>query len=149
MAGLFSYAALLYVQHGFAYWVLVAISSWVGDTGALLVGRFCGRHKVAPRISPKKTWEGIAGSLVTSILTVQGCAALMEMHMSRQHVIAIGFLSSAASVLGDLFESIIKRAARVSDSGSFFPGHGGMLDRLDSLLLAFPCVYAYAELLMN
>lgn len=146
MGGLFSYAGLLLRRNGFEYWVLVAVSSWIGDTGALLVGRFFGRHKVAPLISPKKTWEGVGGSLVTSVLAVQALVALMGMELATQHVLVIGVISSAASVFGDLFESIIKRAAKASDSGTFFPGHGGMLDRLDSLLLAFPCVYGYAGL---
>jgi phosphatidate cytidylyltransferase len=116
--------------------------NWVGDTGAFYVGRKFGRHKLAPSISPGKSWEGAAASVVTGVafgmvylpLTIKGTS-----------LFAAGLLALAANVagqVGDLAESAIKRGAGVKDSGTLLPGHGGVLDRVDSTLFALPVLYS-------
>ena len=116
------------------------------DTGAYAVGSLLGRHKMSPRISPGKTWEGFAGALGATIL-----ASLLLAHflghsmagMSTVHALVLGVLLGLAAVLGDLIESLFKREAGVKDSGRFFPGIGGILDLLDSLLFNAPIMYLY------
>ncbi len=116
------------------------------DMGAYLVGSCLGRHKMIPRISPGKTWEGFAGALLFSV-----AASLLFAHFARHelagmnlgHALALGFLLGATAVLGDLIESLFKREAGVKDSGKLFPGIGGILDLLDSLLFNAPLMYLY------
>jgi len=125
------------------YFVVLTKSS---DTGAYAVGSLLGRHKMIPRISPGKTWEGFAGAIAATIL-----ASLLLVHflghrmagMNRFHAIVLGSLVRLGAVLGDLIESLFKREAGVKDSGRFFPGIGGMLDLLDSLLFNAPIMYLY------
>jgi phosphatidate cytidylyltransferase len=125
------------------YFILVTKFS---DTGAYAVGSLIGRHKMIPRISPGKTWEGFAGALLfstaASLVFVQflgGCMA----GMSRLHAVVLGVLLSSTAVIGDLIESLFKREAGVKDSGGLFPGIGGILDLLDSLLFNAPIMYLY------
>jgi phosphatidate cytidylyltransferase len=122
---------------------------WTGDTAALYAGRSFGRHKLAPRISPNKTWEGTAASLAGSLLIAAGLVALA--HLGTLHYAGpmIRWLLLAAVLnlfaqVGDLVESAIKRGAGVKDSGVMLPGHGGILDRIDALLLAAPALW-YAQ----
>jgi phosphatidate cytidylyltransferase len=125
------------------YFVLLTKSS---DTGAYAVGSLLGRHKMIPRISPGKTWEGFAGAIGAVIL-----ASLLFVHflghrmpgMNTVHAIVLAVLLGLAAVLGDLMESLFKREAGVKDSGRFFPGIGGILDLLDSLLFNAPIMYLY------
>ena len=125
------------------YFILVTKFS---DMGAYLVGSLIGRHKMIPRISPAKTWEGFGGAIAVST-----GASLAFVHffgnrmvgMTTLHAIALGVLLSSAAVIGDLIESQFKREAGVKDSGSFFPGIGGILDLLDSLLFNAPIMYLY------
>lgn len=117
---------------------------WVADTAALLAGRTFGRHKLAPAISPGKTWEGVAGALLASlayaIILAQLDARLgMRVHSDRWLPYLGGAaLLCAASVVGDLLESALKRLAGAKDSGALLPGHGGVLDRIDSATAALP-----------
>lgn len=116
------------------------------DIGAYCVGSLIGRHKMIPRISPGKTWEGFAGAIVVSTaasLVFAQFAAGMLHGMTPVHAIVLGVLLSLAAVVGDLIESIFKREAGVKDSGGFFPGIGGILDLLDSLLFNAPLMYLY------
>jgi phosphatidate cytidylyltransferase len=129
------------------WWVLtVFLGVWGFDTGAFFAGHFFGRHKLAPDISPAKTWEGVAGGLVLSI-----AAALLftawPLGVPWYLAILLGILIGIASTLGDLAESLIKRQTHVKDSGQFMPGHGGILDRIDSLLFAVIVVYIFAQLI--
>jgi len=125
------------------YFILVTKFS---DTGAYAVGSLFGRHKMIPRISPGKTWEGFAGAIILSTL-----ASVLFAHfagekltgMNWKHAIILGILLSAAAVIGDLIESLFKREAGVKDSGQYFPGIGGILDLLDSLLFNAPLMYLY------
>ena len=125
------------------YFILVTKFS---DTGAYVVGSLIGKHKMIPRISPAKTWEGFGGAIVVST-----GASLVFTHflgdkmpgMTPLHAIVLGVVLSSSAVIGDLIESLFKREAGVKDSGSFFPGIGGILDLLDSLLFNAPIMYLY------
>jgi phosphatidate cytidylyltransferase len=143
----------------------VLLLVWAGDILAYFVGRFLGRHWMAPRISPRKTWEGALASLIASLVVgilLSNYALPISSALLNAHLIerrdgyfalqkpALGttlLLSAAINVaaqLGDLVESLIKRGAGVKDSGTILPGHGGMLDRIDALLFAAPVVWYYA-----
>jgi phosphatidate cytidylyltransferase len=126
-------------------WVemLLLTTVMAADSAALFVGSAIGRHKLAPRISPGKTWEGLVGGVGGGIL-----GALIVRHfglgwMPLTHAIVLAAIVVLAGVAGDLAESLLKRWAGVKDSGALFPGHGGMLDRLDSLLFGAPVLYYY------
>ena len=128
------------------WWVLtVFLGVWGFDSGAFFAGHFFGKHKLAPTISPAKTWEGVAGGLVFSI-----AAALLfttwPLGVPWYLAILLGILIGIAATLGDLAESLIKRQTHVKDSGLFMPGHGGILDRIDSLLFAVIVVFIFAQL---
>ncbi len=122
------------------------IITWFGDTAAYFVGSYFGRHKLAPKVSPKKSWEGALGNLGGNLLG----AFLMQVTVCSEwtvvDVVALGLLLGVAGQLGDLVESTWKRSAGVKDSnvgGVSIPGHGGMLDRVDSLVFAAPVLFAY------
>jgi phosphatidate cytidylyltransferase len=131
---------------GHYYLLYFVVITKFSDTGAYLVGSLIGRHKMIPRISPGKTWEGFGGALVVSILASMGFVYYLgdRMHgMNWTHAVVLGFLLGLAAVVGDLIESIFKREAGIKDSGRFFPGIGGILDLLDSLLFNAPIMYLY------
>ena len=107
------------------------------DTGAYAIGSLLGRHKMAPHISPSKTWEGFAGSIVTSAV-IGVAAALWCLGASWELGLVLGLCIAPAATLGDLVESLIKRDAGLKDMSNFLPGHGGFMDRLDSMLVAMP-----------
>jgi phosphatidate cytidylyltransferase len=151
--------------------IFILLASWAGDTAAYYAGRAFGRHKLAPLVSPNKSWEGSIASVIATVL-----AAFVLFHYHAQisswfsgpktsywlpplhstatgaamvpwwQIILLGVVINVATQLGDLFESAIKRGAHVKDSGSLLPGHGGMLDRIDALLFAIPAVWYYANL---
>ena len=137
-------------QIGFSsgiWWLLtLLVGVWGFDTGAFFAGHFFGRHKLAPNISPGKTWEGVIGGLIFSV-----AAALLftvrPLGVSWYLAVLLGLLIGIAATLGDLAESLIKRQTHVKDSGQFMPGHGGILDRIDSLLFAVIVVYFFAQFL--
>jgi phosphatidate cytidylyltransferase len=128
----------------FGFWAVMAVlfTVFAADTGAFFVGRAFGRHRLAPAISPKKSWEGFGGGLVAAVLV-----AFLVLYRDRDEFLTIpemlvlGLVIALASVVGDLFESAVKRDLDVKDSGRVLGGHGGMLDRLDSLLWAGPAAY--------
>ena len=124
------------------YWLFFALSlNWAGDIAALYVGRLIGRHKLAPSVSPGKSWEGSIASTVTSV--VYGAfyfSSLMKM-VPLVEALGVTVIANVAGQFGDLCESAIKRGAGVKDSGKLLPGHGGWLDRVDSSLFALPVVY--------
>ncbi len=125
------------------YFILITKLS---DTGAYIVGSLIGRHKMIPRVSPGKTWEGFGGAILVSIGASVLFAALFKGHMpglTLPHSLILGFLLGISAVVGDLIESIFKREAAVKDSGRFLPGIGGILDLLDSLLFNAPIMYLY------
>jgi phosphatidate cytidylyltransferase len=119
---------------------------WAGDSGAYLIGVRFGRHRLFERISPKKSWEGFVGGIITSILAAWILSVVFpQFSLSFMAVIAV--VTVVAGTLGDLVESMIKRSVGVKDSGQFMPGHGGLLDRFDSLLLASPVIYFVLQFL--
>lgn len=130
------------------YFILVTKFS---DLGAYVTGSLIGKHKMIPRISPGKTWEGFAGALVISTGASVGFAALAQTHvpdLTMGHAIILGLVLSSAAVIGDLIESIFKRQSGVKDSGRFFPGIGGILDLMDSLLFNAPIMYLYLRFVL-
>ena len=138
----------IFVRERGPHWLLFALLvNWAGDIGAYYVGRAFGRHRLAERVSPKKTWEGTAGSLLASGLIAGGYVMRFIGGMGIPQVLAVTLTANAAGQLGDLAESAMKRGAHVKDSGSLLPGHGGMLDRVDSTLFALPVVYTYLRFL--
>ena len=114
---------------------------WSSDTFAYLTGKFFGKHKMAPKISPKKTWEGFAGGVVLTLIL--GFFVEQYFPELRGNWMVVGFLVSVFAPLGDLVESQLKRSFAVKDSGNILPGHGGVLDRLDSFIICVPVVYLY------
>jgi phosphatidate cytidylyltransferase len=123
------------------YFLLLVV--WLGDTGAYYVGRKFGRRKLSPRISPKKTVEGLLGGILFSVITAVVIQMTFFGEMPLAHAIIAGIVLSIAGVIGDLVESLWKRSAAVKDSGTLIPGHGGFLDRFDSVLFTAPILYVY------
>ena len=145
--------------------IYVLLVVWAGDTFAYYIGRAFGRHLMSPRVSPKKTWEGAVGSMLGSLLVgglflsyaQQISLALLQANLIERRdgyfalqrpalapILILTAIINVAAQLGDLVESLIKRGAGVKDSGAILPGHGGMLDRIDALLLAAPVLWYYA-----
>jgi phosphatidate cytidylyltransferase len=124
------------------YWLFFALSlNWLGDIAALYVGKLLGRHNLSPRISPAKTWEGAAGSVVASVLYGAIYLPRLLPAVPLAEGLALAAVANIAGQFGDLCESALKRGAGVKDSGTLLPGHGGWLDRVDSSLFALPVVY--------
>jgi len=119
---------------------------WVSDSLAYFVGKAIGRTKLAPRLSPQKTWEGTAASLAGALLV--GFLSTRWIPVPAGHLLAMAVAANIAGQLGDAAESAYKRSAGVKDSGSLLPGHGGLLDRIDGLILAIPVVWYYWHLLL-
>ncbi len=117
--------------------------TWASDTGAYYVGTLYGRHRLAPTISPKKTVEGVLGGLVLAVAAAIVAQWWFASQLSLLDALILGVLLTGTGLIGDLFESMIKRRTGVKDSGGILPGHGGMLDRLDSLLFTAPTFYYY------
>ena len=125
--------------------LLLLFTVWVTDTGAFEIGGRFGKHKMAPTISPNKSWEGAVGGLLVALL-IAGGYAVSALGINIMMGLLIVSIGSVAGQIGDLIESKVKRLAGVKDSGSLFPGHGGVLDRFDSILLASPVVYLLLQL---
>lgn len=117
------------------------VITWVGDTAAYFVGRAIGKYKLAPHLSPKKTWEGTIASFLGSLIVAIVFARYMTVPL--KHLLGMAAVGNVAGQVGDLLESAYKRSAGIKDSGSILPGHGGVLDRIDALVLAIPVVWYY------
>ncbi|NBU64551.1 MAG: phosphatidate cytidylyltransferase [Chloroflexia bacterium] len=133
-----------WIAPGVAWIVFTLATTWLGDAFAYFSGRRFGKHPLAPHISPKKTWEGSIGGLLGAIATGIGCVPLLGVPIPLWGGAVIGVLAGILGPLGDLAESQIKRQLGVKDAGSILPGHGGMLDRIDSILFMLPIVYYIA-----
>lgn len=130
-----------YLPHG-ASWVLVLTAVTAGgDTGAYYIGTKFGRRKLCPEISPGKTIEGAVGGIVTGCLAAMGMGILLLPQYSPMMILIVSFILSLVSIIGDLAESVIKRSAGVKDSGTILFGHGGVLDRVDGMLITAPVLY--------
>lgn len=133
---------------GLFYVLLALLMAWMADSGAYFVGTFFGKHKLCPRISPKKTVEGLIGGIVCSLLFSVLAGWIYESailkgtaSVSYGEIFVLALICAPLSVVGDLFASVLKRRCGVKDFGKFFPGHGGMMDRFDSLLFVLPTVF--------
>ncbi|MGI8561201.1 MAG: phosphatidate cytidylyltransferase [Luteimonas sp.] len=142
-----AWCALALIHRDGHGWLLVALAIvWAADTGAYFAGRAFGRRKLAPRISPNKTVEGLLGGLLAAIVVALAGAALLGTTPAMLPLVAlVAFLTVLFSVVGDLFVSLLKRHVGAKDSGNLIPGHGGLLDRLDSVLAALP-VFALGKI---
>jgi phosphatidate cytidylyltransferase len=129
------------------FFLLVVV--WLGDAGAYYTGKAFGRHKLSPRISPKKTIEGLVGGITTSIIAAIVIHFTFFPEFPLPHAIIAGVILSACGVIGDLAESLWKRSADVKDSGTLIPGHGGFLDRFDSIFFTAPILYTYWSLIVH
>jgi phosphatidate cytidylyltransferase len=123
-------------------WICFTLAiTWLQDTAAYFVGRRFGKHRFAPVLSPKKTWEGAIGGFLASVLTAIIAVLILGLPVNMVAAALIGAVAGVAGPLGDLAESLIKRQIGVKDSGQLIPGHGGILDRIDSLLFTGPLIY--------
>lgn len=143
--GLTALAALRLLPDG-GWWVVAAlVITWGNDTMAYFAGRFLGKHKLYPEVSPNKTWEGFAGGFVGAIGFLFVQKAFFFPALSVVDCVVLGALGSVLGPAGDLCESMLKRAYGVKDSGKIIPGHGGMLDRIDALIFNAPMVLLYVQ----
>ena len=133
---MFAAVALALAPHP---WMLYgAAAVWLGDTSAYFAGKAFGRHKLHPKVSPNKTWEGAIGGLVGSALGGWLLAVILKLPIETAPALAFAGIGGAIGQVGDLAESLVKRACGVKDSGALLPGHGGLLDRIDGLIFALP-----------
>ena len=141
-----SFFTPLGMQPGVAWIYYVCAITWIQDTSAYFVGRRFGRHKLAPLLSPKKTWEGAAGGLIGAIVTGVVCVSLLGLPITLLQGALLGLVGGIVGPLGDLSESLIKRQVGLKDAGNLIPGHGGILDRADSLLFTGAILYYLIKL---
>jgi phosphatidate cytidylyltransferase len=131
-------------SYGNRHWLMYGLLlNWVGDSGAYFIGRPFGKHKLAPVVSPKKSWEGSIAGVITSVLIAGFYLVYFIPSVPLWHAAVLTAVANIAGQLGDLAESAMKRGADVKDSGTILPGHGGFLDRVDSTLFALPVIYGY------
>ncbi|HBU48264.1 MAG TPA: phosphatidate cytidylyltransferase [Myxococcales bacterium] len=123
--------------------------TFTNDTFAYFVGKNLGKHKLHPRVSPKKTWEGLAGGVIGSLIASFIIWHWLDLKAPWTALLAYGLTMGVLTPMGDLAESLLKRAADVKDSGRIIPGHGGVLDRIDALLFGFPITYMFALLVLR
>jgi len=141
------FVALRSLEEGFRWTMLTFLITWAGDTGAYFTGLKWGRHPFWPRLSPRKTWEGTVGGWFSGVVVSLILGSLIG--LAPLHSIAIGALLSTLAPFGDLSVSMIKRQVGVKDSSHLIPGHGGMLDRIDSLLFTVVGMYYYVSLVLR
>ena len=141
-------------RHGMFYVIIAIFSSWFADTGAFFAGRRWGKHKLCPNISPKKTVEGVLGGFALNIIAMVVFGYLFHaiyyaysVEISYLTLVIIGFFGTIMSILGDLSFSLIKRSCHIKDFGEIIPGHGGILDRFDSVIFEAPFVYLLVQFL--
>lgn len=140
--------------HGMFYVLIAVLAAWVADVGAFFAGTLFGRHKLCPEISPKKTVEGAIGGMVANVAVMLLCGVWFsrvfyqgQVEVNYLALFLIGLLGSPISILGDLSFSLIKRSCHIKDFGQVIPGHGGILDRFDSVIFTAPFVYVLVSFL--
>lgn len=139
-------------RHGMFYVIITIFSAWISDTGAFAAGSLWGQHKLCPKISPKKTVEGVIGGLILNVMAMLVFGYIFQVffygyqvNVSYLSLLLIGVGGSVMSVLGDLSFSLIKRSCHIKDFGELIPGHGGILDRFDSVIFVSPFVYLLVQ----
>jgi phosphatidate cytidylyltransferase len=132
---------------GLAWVYVTLIITWANDTSAYFVGKLLGRHKLYASVSPNKTWEGFIGGAIGSIVGLFVARAVAFHFLTGADCLAVGLLGGMLGPIGDLAESMLKRAYDVKDSGKILPGHGGLLDRIDALIFNAPAVLLYVSLM--
>ncbi|WNG15608.1 phosphatidate cytidylyltransferase [Cystobacter fuscus] len=145
--GLTAMCALRQMQEGLMWVIAALVITWANDTAAYFAGRFLGRHKLYPAVSPNKTWEGFAGGLVGSVVGMFIARAGFFPLLTVTDCLFLGICGGILGPIGDLCESMLKRAYGVKDSGRAMPGHGGILDRIDALVFNAPLVFVYVTFL--
>jgi phosphatidate cytidylyltransferase len=135
------WAELRNLEHGREWMLCSILTVMASDTGAFFVGKTWGKHYLAPTISPKKTWEGAIGGLLCSIIASIILGIVFSLPLNYWGLVLLGFIISTLAQLGDLVESLLKRNTSVKDSGNLIPGHGGILDRIDSFIFTGVAVY--------
>ncbi len=135
--------------YGVVMVMMLVAMVWVNDSGAYIGGSLIGKHKMWVRHSPGKTWEGTAFGVAVTILLAVIAGPRIQPDIAWYHWLSLGLICSVVDTFGDLVESMLKRSVGVKDSGSIMPGHGGFLDRFDSLLIIMPFAYAYIVLIIN
>ncbi len=141
--GLTALSAVRLMPDGMAWVITALVITWANDTAAYFAGRFLGRHKLYPAVSPNKTWEGFVGGLVGSVGGLFITRAFFYPVLTVTDCLVLGVAGGILGPIGDLCESMLKRAYGVKDSGRIIPGHGGILDRIDALLFNAPLVFVY------
>jgi len=144
-AGIWQYREGVVTALGLGWYLLAQIVAWLTDVGAYVVGRAIGRHKLAPAISPGKSVEGALGGLICGCLAAIACVLAFKLPLGLGAAAVVGLLLSVLGQFGDLAESLVKRQAGVKDSSALIPGHGGVFDRLDSLLVVATATYYLAR----
>jgi phosphatidate cytidylyltransferase len=144
----FNASDVLYIEGGYII-ISMLVTIWICDSAAFFLGTAFGKHKLFPRVSPNKSWEGAIAGFVFAVLTMIAARIILLDFLSWQDVIVIGFIVGILGQIGDLIESLIKRDAGVKDSSAIIPGHGGIFDRFDSLLFSSPFVYLYMYYFLN
>jgi phosphatidate cytidylyltransferase len=139
---------VIHAKAGHIYVVILVLLVWGADSGAFFAGRTWGRHKLAPHVSPGKSWEGVAGAAVSTLLVGALSAWFLHPLMGTIAFVSLALVTVAFSIIGDLQESMFKRIVDLKDSGGLLPGHGGVLDRIDSLTSAAP-IFALGVLWLN
>lgn len=141
---------ILYIDKTYHPWLLIAMFAtiWLYDTGAYLVGMAIGKYKMFERISPKKTWEGFAGGALVALLVGYVCSIFIT-DISLVSWLFFAVIVVVFGTFGDLMESLMKRTVHVKDSGNVIPGHGGLLDRFDSMLMVAPAIFIYLTFLFR
>lgn len=132
----FMLVALQYLNPSLVLYIFSLV--WVSDIAAYFVGKRFGKHKLAPVLSAGKTWEGVLGAFVAGFFVIILGYRLIDQNLSRWHWVLLGLFTIGFSIIGDLFESLFKRLRNLKDSGAILPGHGGLMDRIDSLTAAVP-----------
>ncbi|ATB37415.1 phosphatidate cytidylyltransferase [Cystobacter fuscus] len=145
--GLTAMCALRQMPEGLMWVIAALVITWANDTVAYFAGRFLGRHKLYPAVSPNKTWEGFAGGLVGSVVGMFITRAGFFPLLTVTDCVFLGICGGILGPIGDLCESMLKRAYGVKDSGRAMPGHGGILDRIDALVFNAPLVFVYVTFL--
>jgi phosphatidate cytidylyltransferase len=142
----YNISSLVYGQGGYLI-LAIFVSIWLCDSAAYFLGTALGNNKLMPRVSPNKSWEGALAGFIFSIVTMLACKPIFADFLEWRDAIVIGLIVGTFGQLGDLIESLLKRDAHVKDSSSLIPGHGGVMDRFDSLIFSAPIIYLYLSFL--